>query len=75
MNGNRRTFCDKSNVGYEGDCLVPKMPGRSVGETSRTTYTRVKEHMTNYRAASAAKLPPLQPSTDPMKRKDVKSWM
>ena len=28
-----------------------------VGETSRAAYTRVNEHMDNYRAASKAKLP------------------
>ena len=35
--------CDKSNVGYEGDCLRCKETKYNyVGETSRTGYTRMK---------------------------------
>ena len=43
-----------------------------MGETSRTAYTRVKEHVSDYRAAM---LLTMQPSTDPLKSKDIKSWM
>ena len=73
------TFCDRSSVGYEGDCLrCTESVCKYVGETSRTGYTRTKEHLSDYRAASAAKLPPLPRSdcgTAPDKRNAVKSWM
>ena len=73
------TFCDRSNVGYEGDCTrCSETKYRYVGETSRTGYTRSKEHLGDYRAASLAKLPPLPTpicGTAPRKKQDVKSWM
>ena len=49
--------CDKSNIGYEGKCS--RCPNRCsyIGESSRTGYTRLKEHLRDYRAAAAARLP------------------
>ena len=32
-----------------------------MGETSRTAFTRLGEHLANYRAAAAARLPPVPP--------------
>jgi hypothetical protein len=48
-----------------------------IGETSKPALTRFKQHYSNYRAASAAKLSTM---TNPRPgsfeyRKDVKSWM
>ena len=77
--GNKVTRCFKSNVGYEVQC--GRCPNRFsyLGETSRTGYTRTKEHMSDYRAAAAAKLPPLPPNVGETyggtKRKNVKSFM
>ena len=72
--------CVRNNIGYEGRCL--RCPSRYsyLGESSRTAYTRIKEHLLDYRAAYAAKLPALPPmnggGTGGGKRqKDVKSWM
>ena len=50
-----------------------------MGESSRTAYTRLSEHLSDYRAASAAKLPAL-PTNDGVagcgkRKRDVKSWM
>ena len=39
----KRTHFDVSNVGYEGDCLG---------------YTRIREHLADYRDAATANLPP-----------------
>ena len=71
------THCDKSSVGYEGDCVrCIDSVWKYVGETSRTGYTRMKEHLSDYRAASAARLPPLPSSdTTPDRKQIVKSWM
>ena len=47
-----------------------------VGKTSRTAYTRVREHFSNYRVAAAANLPAQPPRNDIDKfGKPVKSWM
>ena len=46
-----------------------------VGETSKTGYSRVKEHLGSYRAASAAKLPPLPLSNNLTEKRPPKSWM
>ena len=43
--------------------------------TSRTGFTRIREHIADYRAASAANLPPLQSDDNSVFRKRVKSWM
>ena len=70
--------CTSSNVGYEGKCLRCPTRFSYLGETSRTAYTRLKEHLSDYRAASAARLPALQPNVGVefgKKKKDVKSWM
>ena len=72
--------CAKNNVGYEGQCVRCPTRFSYLGESSRTAYTRLKEHLGNYRAAAAAKLPALPPNevggAGCGKRKtDVKSWM
>ena len=43
-----------------------------VGETRCTAFTRVKEHISDYRAA---RLPPLPTSLEPTDKRRVKSWM
>ena len=73
----KRTHCDISNVGYEGDCLRCNLSVyKYVGETSRTGYTRIREHLADYRAAATANLPPQPEVYGPdQHRKPVKSWM
>jgi hypothetical protein len=45
-------------------------------ETSRTAYTRLSEHLANYRAAAAAKLSPVPPNDSGGRaRGRHKSWM
>ena len=72
--------CDKSNVGYEGRCKrCTTTPFAYIGETSRTAYTRMKEHFGNYRAAATAQLP-AQPQlvyqgVPGNREKPPKSWM
>ena len=55
----QRSSCMLNSVSYEGQCT--RCPDKQVyvGETSRAAYTRVNEHMDNYRAASRANLPAL----------------
>ena len=75
--GNKVTKCLKNNVGYEAKCGRCPTRFSYLGETSRTAFTRTKEHMSDYRAAAAAKLPPL-PTTDMEaqgRKKNVKSFM
>jgi hypothetical protein len=75
----KRVMCDKENIGYEGECS--RCPARTyayIGETSKTGYTRLSQHLAAYRAASTARLP-AQP--DPgvlgyeVRPKAAKSWM
>ena len=40
-----------------------------------TGFTKIREHIADYRAASAANLPPLQSDDNSVFRKRVKSWM
>ena len=54
---NKRSSCVLNNVGYEGHCTRCQDAKSYVGESSRTAFTRIKEHMENYRAAAAANLP------------------
>ena len=72
-------MCEKSNVGYEGDCCrCEQAVQKYVGETSRTSYTRVKEHLTDYRSAAASNLPALPTTelcTGQHRKQIVKSWM
>ena len=73
----KQSNCDKSNIGYEGQCA--RCPGRVayIGETSKPAYTRFKQHYSNYKSAAAAKLsalPNLMTGCSDH-RKDVKSWM
>ena len=70
-------MCVKNNIGYDGQCGRCPTRYSYIGESSRTAYTRLKEHLSNYRAASAAKLPAL-PTSDAgggIRKKDVKSFM
>ena len=82
------TKCSRNNVGYQGECTRCEEKYAYIGETSRTGFTRVKEHMDNYRAAAAAKLPAVTADRDGAVRCgkvkcqqnnkckcDVKSWM
>ena len=71
------SLCRRSNIGYEGDCVrCEGTVHKYVGETSKTGYTRIKEHLASYRSAYAAKLPPLPTRHGPDEpTKDVKSWM
>ena len=75
------TRCEASNIGYEGECNRCTERHAYIGETSRTAFTRAKEHWGDYRAAAAAKTPPLPPDNPGWlvnRRKtkvDVKSWM
>ena len=67
------TRCAQSNVGYEGTCARCCEVFAYMGETSRTAYTRLSEHLTNYRADAAAGLPPVPPGA--RARGGKKSWM
>ena len=75
-----KTFFYKSNIGYEGECSrCVDTVHKYVGESSRTGFTRIREHLADYRSASAANLPP-QPggfgtANQDHPRKPVKSWM
>ena len=75
---NRRIVCDKENIGYEGKCSrCPEITLTYIGETSKTAYTRLSQHLAAYRAASAAKLP-AQPQLVGIgldRPKAAKSWM
>ena len=46
-----------------------------MGETSRTCYTRLSEHLASYRAAAAARLPALPPDGHEGTRGKRRSWM
>ena len=75
----RSIVCDKENVGYQGECTrCPVGSFAYIGETSRTAYTRVGQHLAAYRAASAAKLP-AQPqhvaAASDTQPRAPKSWM
>ena len=71
--------CGKNSVGYEGLCTRCPNQNKYVGETSRTAYTRIKEHLSDYRSAATAKLPPLPDGGTGFgfgnRKKNVKSWM
>ena len=70
--------CSVRSVGYEGKCARCISKNAYIGETSKTAYTRIKEHLTAYRAASAANLPALPADRGvggDQRKKDVKSWM
>ena len=72
----RKSMCDKSSVGYEGQCMrCVDRPHVYVGETSKTGYTRSKEHLGDYRAAFAAKLPPPVTANNIKEKRPPKSWM
>ena len=42
---NHRMCCSQMNVGYEGECARCELKHTYIGETSRTAYTRIKEHL------------------------------
>ena len=76
LNGDtKRTNCMRNNVGYRGKCSRCEDNYTYIGETSRTMYTRGKEHIENYRSAAAARLPPLPVETQNKQKRNVKSWM
>ena len=63
-------------ISYEGQCIRCSDPSyKYVGESSRTGYTRIKEHMSDYRAAATARLPPLPDDTGQQTKQRIKSWM
>ena len=51
--------CVKRSVGYEGKCVRCTTKHAYIGESSRTAYTRIKEHISDYRAASCYISPPI----------------
>lgn len=81
-NNNKGILCDKSNIGYKEECLrCVDTVCKYVGESSRTGFTRTREHMSDYRSAAAANLPPPpQPNGFGTAHQDqpgkpVKSWI
>ena len=64
-------------VGYEGQCVRCDTKHTYIGETSRLAYTRIKQHLVDYRAAAAANLPalPADRGGSDFRKWDVKSWM
>ena len=79
QDGNRRRIvCDSGSVGYEGECnRCPDQKYTYVGETSKTAYTRLSQHLAAYRAASAANIPaqPQHVGLGLDRPKAAKSWM
>ena len=75
----RSVACDKENVGYRGECTRCLAGAFAyIGETSKTAYTRLSQHLAAYKTASAAQLQALpQPAVfDPLNRpRAPKSWM
>ena len=67
--------CDKSNIGYEGRCSRCPTEFAYIGETSRTGYTRLKEHLADYRSAARDRLPAQGGVTLGETLRNVKSWM
>ena len=53
----KQVQCDKGNIGYEFDCSRCPIKAVYVGESSRTAFTRLKEHLGDYKSAAAAMLP------------------
>ena len=68
--------CVHMSVGYEGQCARCDTKHAYIGETSRTAYTRIRQHMADYRSAAAANLPALPDDrVGDVRKRDVKSWM
>ena len=67
--------CYLSNVGYEAECTRCEEPFPYIGETSRTSYTRFREHFNNYKSAARAKLPALPQANGGEFQGRVKSFM
>ena len=63
------------NVGYQAECSRCEEPFAYIGETSRTSYTRFREHFSNYRSAARAKLPALPQANGGELQARVKSFM
>ena len=64
------------SVGYEGQCARCDTKHAYIGETSRTAYSRIRQHMADYRSAAAANLPALPDDrVGDIRKRDVKSWM
>ena len=73
----RSVTCDKENVGYKGECTRCQAGAVAyIGETSKTAYTRLSQHLAAYKTASAAQLPAQPQHVDPLSRpRAAKSWM
>ena len=71
--GEEKTTCQVNSIGYEGQCS--RCPDKTVyvGETSKTGYTRIRQHFNNYKSASEANLPAI-PEENKCER-EPKSWM
>ena len=67
--------CYQGNVGYMSECTRCDGPCAYIGETSRTTYSRFREHLSNYRSAARAKLPALPQANGGEMQGRVKSFM
>ena len=67
--------CYLSNVGYESVCTKCDEPFAYIGETSRTAYSRFREHLGNYKSAAKAKLPALPQANGGEVQGRVKSFM
>lgn len=76
---NKSVICDKENIGYAGECSrCPAGSFAYIGETSKTAFTRMTQHLTAYRAASTANIPapPQLVYSDLTKwPRAAKSWM
>ena len=69
--------CDKNNIGYEGKCRRCPTQFAYIGETSRTGYTRLREHLADYRSAARDRLPAQLQQGGVIageKPQNVKSW-
>ena len=67
--------CYLSNVGYAAECTSCEEPFSYIGETSRTTYTRFRENLSNYKSAASSKLPALPQANGGEFQGRVKSFM
>ena len=69
--GEKPTTCQVNGIGYQGQCSRCPDKTMYVGESSKTGYTRMKQHFMNYKTASEDKLPALPEENE----RDPKSWM
>ena len=69
--GEKPTTCQVNGIGYQGQCSRCPDITMYVGESSKTGYTRMKQHFMNYKTASENKLPALPEENE----REPKSWM